>query len=217
MPALDDIRVLVVADSPLARAGLAALLDSRVGLNVVAQTSTDADLSESIRIYRPDALVWDMGYDPARFVDQLVELRGGVPALVLLANVSAGESARALLTAGARGLIPQDTSADRIAVALAALVGGMVVLHPASMAAALPPPVTMADGASGSAVEALTPRESEVLQLIAEGLPNKTIAARLNISEHTVKFHVNAILTKFGAQSRTDAVVRATRAGLIAL
>ncbi|MBI1880571.1 MAG: response regulator transcription factor, partial [Chloroflexi bacterium] len=63
----------------------------------------------------------------------------------------------------------------------------------------------------------LTPRELEVLQLLAEGLPNKAIARRLDISDHTVKFHVNAILSKLSAQSRTDAVVRATRLGLILL
>jgi DNA-binding NarL/FixJ family response regulator len=65
--------------------------------------------------------------------------------------------------------------------------------------------------------EALTPRELEVLQLLAEGLPNKTIARQLSISEHTVKFHLNAIMSKLGAQSRTEAVVRATRLGLIIL
>jgi two-component system nitrate/nitrite response regulator NarL len=69
----------------------------------------------------------------------------------------------------------------------------------------------------GLPVEDLTPRELEVLQLLAEGLPNKAIGLRLSISEHTVKFHVNAILGKLGAQSRTDAVVRATRLGLIIL
>jgi DNA-binding NarL/FixJ family response regulator len=68
-----------------------------------------------------------------------------------------------------------------------------------------------------SSAEALTPREQEVIQLLAEGLPNKTIADRLHISEHTVKFHVNAILSKLGAQSRTEAVVRATRLGLLLL
>jgi DNA-binding NarL/FixJ family response regulator len=68
-----------------------------------------------------------------------------------------------------------------------------------------------------AAAEALTPREQEVLQLLAEGLPNKTIADSLHISEHTVKFHVNAILSKLGAQSRTEAVVRATRLGLLLL
>ena len=66
-------------------------------------------------------------------------------------------------------------------------------------------------------VESLTPREVEVLQLLAEGLPNKGIAQRLGISEHTVKFHVNAIMGKLGAQSRTEAVVQATRLGLILL
>jgi DNA-binding NarL/FixJ family response regulator len=66
-------------------------------------------------------------------------------------------------------------------------------------------------------VEDLTPRELEVLGLLAEGLPNKAIGLRLGISEHTVKFHVNAVLGKLGAQSRTEAVVRATRLGLILL
>jgi two-component system nitrate/nitrite response regulator NarL len=66
-------------------------------------------------------------------------------------------------------------------------------------------------------IEPLTPRELEVLRLVAEGLPNKTIAARLDISEHTVKFHVNTILGKLGVASRTEAVVRATRLGLILL
>jgi DNA-binding NarL/FixJ family response regulator len=68
-------------------------------------------------------------------------------------------------------------------------------------------------GASGE----LSPRETEVLSLIAEGLANKAVAGRLDISEHTVKFHVNAILGKLGAQSRTEAVTRATRMGLISL
>jgi DNA-binding NarL/FixJ family response regulator len=66
-------------------------------------------------------------------------------------------------------------------------------------------------------IEALTPRELEVLQLLAEGLPNKAIARQLNISDHTVKFHVNAIMSKLNAQSRTEAVVQATRLGLILL
>ena len=66
-------------------------------------------------------------------------------------------------------------------------------------------------------IEELTPRELAVLRLVAEGLPNKTIAVKLGISEHTVKFHVNAILGKLGVASRTEAVVRATRLGLIFL
>ncbi len=69
---------------------------------------------------------------------------------------------------------------------------------------------------NGRVIE-LTPRETQVLQLLAEGLPNKVIASQLEISEHTVKFHINSIMGKLGAQSRTDAVMRATRSGLILL
>jgi DNA-binding NarL/FixJ family response regulator len=78
-------------------------------------------------------------------------------------------------------------------------------------------PKTWDDREVESPIEELTPRELAALRLLAEGLPNKTIALRLGISEHTVKFHVNAILGKLGVASRTEAVVRATRLGLILL
>ncbi len=81
----------------------------------------------------------------------------------------------------------------------------------------LPPPARAADGDESAAVEALTPREVDVLELVAEGLSNKAIAARLGISDQTVKFHVAAIAGKLGAANRTDAVRRAVRQGLIAL
>ena len=89
----------------------------------------------------------------------------------------------------------------------------MVVLDPNLAAAVLPEIGRM----PGRPMEELTPRELEVLRLLAEGLPNKTIAHRLDISEHTVKFHVNSILSKLGAHSRTEAVINATRLGLILL
>jgi len=90
---------------------------------------------------------------------------------------------------------------------------GLVVLDPSLVN----PVLEARDPSSASLVEELTPRELEVLGLLAEGLPNKAIARRLGISDHTVKFHVNAVLGKLGAQSRTEAVVRATRLGLILL
>jgi DNA-binding NarL/FixJ family response regulator len=90
---------------------------------------------------------------------------------------------------------------------------GLVVLAPefATAQLTLPPAASLPPG------EALTPRELDVLQLLAEGLPNKTIADRLTISEHTVKFHVNALMGKLGAQSRTEAVVRAIRLGWLTI
>jgi DNA-binding NarL/FixJ family response regulator len=212
------VRALIVADSPLARTGLAALLDRAPGLSVVAQIAADADIAGLLDVYRPDVIAWDMGYDPARWLEAIAEAReGGIPILALVADAPTPDPitgmARTLFAAGARGVLPNDTPATRLAAALIALGQGLIVLHPSFIESALPTPNVGPNTAS----ETLTPRESEVLHLIAEGLPNKTIALKLGISEHTVKFHVNAILTKFGAQSRTEAVVRATRAGLIAL
>ncbi len=211
---IDGLRVLIVADSPLARGGLAALLDGVDGLKIVAQTAPDVDFQPLYNVYRPHVIVWDTGYDPARAVEALSDARDErAPILALLADIQALDKARALLMAGARGVLPQDTPARSIGSAIAAVSNGMVVIHPALLGAVL---LLVNDPQTDETAD-LTPRESEVLRLIAEGLPNKTIALKLGISEHTVKFHVNAILTKFGAQSRTEAVVRATRAGLLTL
>lgn len=219
-PAL-DVRTLIVADNPLSRAGLASMLDHAQGLTVVAHIPADADFSALIDVYRPDVIVWDMGYDPARWLEAVAEARdngesGQIPILALLADTEGADTARTILAAGARGVLPHDTSTRRLASALIALSQGMIVLHPTMIDVVMPAPADYNNGTESES-ETLTPREAEVLHLIAEGLPNKTIAIKLGISEHTVKFHVNAILTKFGAQSRTEAVVRATRAGLITL
>lgn len=219
MPLIADLRTLVVASSPLARAGLAAMLENRAGLTVVAQTSLDVDLPETLDIYRPDALVWDMGWEVEGHITRAADVRESrVPVLALLGDAAA-DAVPALLAAGVRGVLMQDASADRIVAALTALVQGMVVIEAKVADTALPRALNPTERLPGEAddIHSLTAREIEVLNLIAEGLPNKTIASKLGISEHTVKFHVNAILTKFGAQSRTEAVVRATRAGLITL
>lgn len=216
------LRILVISGSPFARAGLAALITGQPGLMVAGQISPDEYLPDALTLYRPDVLIWEMGWEPLQVVDRLADLREPsgrplIPILALIANDSnAAASAGLLVNAGVRGVLMQDANPDRLAAALTALGQGLAVFTPAY----LPTPLSGLPDAGrelAAPVDALTPRESEVLQLIAEGLPNKIIAGKLNISEHTVKFHVNAILTKLGAQSRTEAVVRATRAGLIAL
>ena len=218
MPALtNDLRVLVVASSPLARAGLSALLDGAVGMSIVGQSAGDADLADALDVYRPDALIWDMGWEPLQTLERLGEV-GGVVVLALIADeATALEASAALIGAGVRGLLLQDAGADKLAAALNALGQGLVVITPTIADALRVERSLNAETLPDPLVDALTPRELEVINLIAEGLPNKTIAGKLGISEHTVKFHVNAILTKLSAQSRTEAVVRATRMGLIAL
>lgn len=211
-----ELRLLIVASDPLARAGLASMLADRPGLNLVAQIPADADLDEALEVYLPDVILWDLGWgsDPASDDAALERLsssaQSGPPVLALLSDESRSADVSA---AGARGLLLRDSSAASIQAALTALSEGLMVFG----LQLGPPSLPYHQGEQGETLEDLTPRELEVLKLLAEGLPNKTIAFRLGVTEHTVKFHVNAILRKLGAQSRTEAVVRATRLGLILL
>jgi DNA-binding NarL/FixJ family response regulator len=108
-----------------------------------------------------------------------------------------------------------DTGSEELIGAIRAVLQGLVVLHPAASEALLGDVASLPS--AGQAAEPLTPREREVLHLLAQGLPSKTIASRLRLSEHTIKFHIGSIMTKLGAASRTEAVTLALRRGLIAL
>jgi DNA-binding NarL/FixJ family response regulator len=207
------VRVLVVAEDPLVRAGLAALLSEQPECVVIGQVSGDAELAAELDFYRPDVVVWDLGWDPAPALERLAELDDALyPVVALLPDDAPTLEA---WIAGARGLLPRDAGAESLVAGLLAVAQGLIVLDPALATDLLPVDEQQPDLAP--LIEELTPREMEVLQLLAEGLPNKSIAHQLDISEHTVKFHVNAIMGKLGAQSRTEAAVRATRLGLILL
>jgi DNA-binding NarL/FixJ family response regulator len=117
---------------------------------------------------------------------------------------------QAALAAGMAAVVRRDAAPAQIAAATVAVAQGLVAYAPELL-----PQVARAAPVAGS--EVLTPRETEVLALLAEGLSNKQIAVRLDLSEHTAKFHVTAIISKLGAQSRTDAVVRGARLGLLML
>jgi len=215
---MPDLRVLIVADDPLARAGLATLLTHQPDCTVVGQMAAHTDILAGLHLYQPDVVVWDLGWEPTlgpaeapTGLERLAEVRDtGQPVVALLPD---DRYATLVWASGVRGLLLRDVHAATLALALPAVAQGLVVCDAALVSGLLSvrqPPLM-------SPAEVLTPREQEVLQRLAEGLPNKTIADRLHISEHTVKFHVNAILSKLGAQSRTEAVVRATRLGLLLL
>jgi DNA-binding NarL/FixJ family response regulator len=207
----DTLRVLIVANDPLARAGLATLLTGQPGCIVVGQIATGTDLAAEVEVYRPDVLLWDLGWEPASSPDHLEALEEvQLPRVALLPDET---NAAELWAGGLTGLLFRDANADRLIVALLAVRHGLAALEPELVPALRPNRAP----ATEPLLEELTPREVEVLRLMAEGLPNKAIARRLDISEHTVKFHVNAILSKLAAQSRTEAVVRATRLGLLLL
>ena len=208
---MDELRVLIIADDPLARAGLATLLADQPGYVIVGQIAGGEDALADLPVYQPEVILWDLGWSPEESLTQLAELpETAWPIVALLPDeASAGEAWHA----GLRGLLLRNAGVEKILAALSAAAQKLVLLDPGLVGELVPALATN----TIDLVEDLTPREAEVLQLLAEGLPNKSIARKLDISDHTVKFHVNAILSKLGAQSRTEAVVRATRLGLILL
>jgi DNA-binding NarL/FixJ family response regulator len=135
-------------------------------------------------------------------------------AIALLVIPTEFDAAATLLQSGVRAILPMDITANEIILTVAAIAAGLVVLHP-DLSDALFQDVPEPQGAEIPADAALTPREIEVLQLLATGLGNKAIARQLNISEHTVKFHIRSIFSKLNASSRTEAVTLGMRQGLI--
>ncbi|MBZ0296338.1 MAG: response regulator transcription factor [Anaerolineae bacterium] len=214
------IRVLVIADNLLARAGLAALLAEQTELTVVGQIAAGDNLIDDLDVYRPDVLVWDFGWQPGPVLERYSALvnelsdDSNLPILALLPDETYAAEVGALLrTMQAGGVFLSDSDTQQLIAALLAVAAGVVAIDPTLVDAVL----TSGEAQPEAPADALTPREVEVLHMLAEGLANKVIARRLGISDHTVKFHVNAIMSKLDTQSRTGAVVKAIRLGLIAL
>jgi len=195
----------------LARAGLESLLGSYPALKVIGGTDKDARGVESES--PPDVLLVeaDTLADPA--VREAVDWASAGGPAVLLVHNPAVEPAVDALRAGVKAVLPSTMDGAEIALAIQAAAAGLVVLDAAGVETFLRVPSLVARGEK--LTEALTGREVEVLELIAAGLGNKEIAARMTISEHTVKFHVASIMGKLGAGSRTEAVTLGIRHGLI--
>src|SRR5262249_7033429 len=140
----------------------------------------------------------------------LIELLDIVTVLLLTAEADP-TLFQLILNRGAGGILPVDSSSEQITQAIKSVAAGLMIFEAASIRD------TAHNDDDDSPAESLTPREREVLALLADGLGNREIAARLNISEHTIKFHIRSILGKLGASSRTEAVTRGIRSGLIEL
>ena len=186
------------------RSGLVSLLGLELDFSIAGQGSTPDDSVSSVR--DAEVMLWDVGARGSGAARGVALER--TPTLALVQDE---ESALDLLRAGALGVLLRETDGERLIAALRAVAAGLGVFEPALLRTLL--------GARAAPLDALllTPRETEVLSLMAEGLSNKLIADRLKISDHTVKFHVNSILTKLSADTRTEAVVLAARRGLLML
>jgi DNA-binding NarL/FixJ family response regulator len=217
------IRTLISAASPVLRAGLEALLTRSASVAIVATTSGES-LVDDIETHEPQVvlLAVESRSDTPPIIASRIALSpdavSRAPAFVVLADAPTASWTADALRSGARGVLPRDATPDEIIAALEAAAVGLVTLTgdiatelvSASRASTAPRP-------AHPPTQPLTRREIEVLGMLAEGLANKNIAARLGISEHTVKTHVASILTKLDAFSRAEAVAIGARQGLILL
>ncbi len=213
------IRVLIAARSEIVRTGLEALLATNPRLVAVGSTPDMATFMPQAEDQQPDVVLLELeAYDDETLAG-LLALHGSSrpPVCAVLTDDAPEIWAAEALRAGIRAILPRQASGNEIVAAVEAAAAGLVVLHRDMVDALLPAVSASARTLSTSPQQALTPREIEVLAMLAEGLGNKAIAWRLGISEHTVKFHVGSILVKLNASSRTEAVTLGIRQGLIPL
>ena len=195
----DALRVVVVSSAPLVRAGLRTILGVFDDLDV-----TEADPSQ-LRALNAEVMLCD-GSTPD--IDERLTA-ADVPALVLVRDAAGAADA---LACGARGVLARTAAPRRMHAALHAVAEAEIVIDDAFADTLLRHP-----RAEVEMIEPLTARERQVLHLLASGLTNKEIGQRLGVTDHTIKFHVNGILGKLGAATRTEAVVQAARRGIIAV
>ena len=210
------IRVVVVDDQTLVRQGIRTLVTLVAGVEVVGEAADGAEGAALVAAVRPDVVLLDLrmpGVDGIGMLEALREAGDGTPCLVLT-TFDDDELLVGALRAGARGYLLKDVSLETLEAAIRALAAGGTYLHPAVTETLLRTSVPPTDAARIRA-EPLTPREREVLRLMAAGLTNREIAQALVLAEGTVKNHVSAVLAKLGTADRTNAVLRALRERLI--
>jgi DNA-binding NarL/FixJ family response regulator len=214
------IRVVVVDDQELVRAGFCALLDADPEIEVVAQASTGRDAVELARRYRLDVILMDIRMPGLNGIDATRQIRElpGPPEILILTTFDTDENAFDALEAGAAGFLVKDTPPVQLLEAVRAAASGGAVISPATTRRLVDHLVAArlaAERRAPPALDALTDREREVLALVARGCSNREISTRLHIAELTTKTHVSRILTKLGLDSRVQAAALAYESGLV--
>ena len=208
------IRVLIGARSEVVRAGLASLLTADPRFQVVGTFSID-DLTR-VEDLQPEVVLLDLDSPSDESLSAAIQSGGALVNSSLMILTEDPESlAVDVLGSGLRAILPRYATPEEIIAAIQAAATGLVALHPDifdSMLSRIRPGQQSELDPSG---QILTPREIEVLRMIAEGLGNKEIASKLSISDHTVKFHISSIFAKLGASNRAEAVTLGIRHGLI--
>jgi len=207
----DPVRVFVVDDHPAVREGLRAFIDTYPELEHAGEAADGEAAVEAVPAARPDVVLMDLELPGIDGVAAIARLRARDPGLAVLVLTSFGSEERVIgaLRAGARGYLMKEAGPSELVTAILAVARGEAVLDPKVAQA-----VISAAAGAPSPLDSLTPREREVLALVAEGLTNAELAERLYISPRTAGVHVSNILAKLGMSSRTEAAAWAVRSGL---
>ncbi|GAA1356770.1 response regulator [Streptomyces beijiangensis] len=210
-------RIVVADDQDVVRAGFGALLDTQPDFEVVGSASDGAAAVRVCRQVRPDIVLMDVRMpemDGIEATRRIVAERADTR-IVMLTTFDLDEHVYDALAAGASGFLLKDMVAERLFEAVRVVAAGEALLAPTVTRRLIGEFVRLRPRTGAVPLEALTPREREVLVLIAEGLSNPEIAVRLVVSGETVKSHVSRVLTKLGVRDRAQAVVAAYESGLV--
>ncbi|MGH8776057.1 MAG: response regulator [Jiangellaceae bacterium] len=222
MSSRSRVRVVVVDDQEVVRAGFAALLDTQPDFTVVGAAADGAEALQVCRAQHPDVVLMDVRMPVMDGIETTRQLVAdaeddGLPRVLMLTTFDLDEHVYDALSAGASGFLLKDVTAERLFDAVRVVAAGEALLAPAvtrrligEFARLRPRPAQ-----HSTLLSVLTPRETDVLMLVAEGLSNPEIAGRLVVSEETIKTHMSRMLSKLGLRDRTQAVVVAYESGLV--
>jgi DNA-binding NarL/FixJ family response regulator len=212
------IRVVVADDQDVVRAGFAALLATQPDIEVVGSAGDGAEAVRVCEEQRPDVVVMDVRMPAMDGIEATRRLAADDgPRILMLTTFDLDEYVYDALGAGASGFLLKDVTAERLFDAVRVVASGDALLAPAVTRRLIGEFARLRPRLAGAPerLRELTPRETEVLQLVAEGLSNSEIAERLVLSDETVKTHVSRVLMKLGLRDRTQAVIAAYESGLV--
>lgn len=203
------IRILCVDDHPLLREGIATLIATQPDLELVAEAASGREAIEQFRLHQPDVTLMDVQMEGMSGIEAIIAIRAEWPAakIIVLTTYAGDVLAQRALKAGARAYVLKGSIRKEILDTIRDVSQGIKRIEPN----------VAADLAKHQSDASLTPREIEVLTLVAAGNSNKLIAARLKINEETAKTHIKSILAKLDANDRTHAVILGLRRGVIGI
>ncbi|MFB8238318.1 response regulator [Kitasatospora purpeofusca] len=229
--AADPVRVVIADDERLVRTGLRVVIDAEPDLTVVGEAADGAEVVPLVRELRPDVVLIDVrmpGIDGIRATEQLVGGMAEPPRILVVTTFEHDDHVYDALRAGAAGFLLKRARAEEMVQAVRLIARGDSLLFPAAVRElalrygapsardARPAPGRGSDPGRGrTPIERLTEREGQVLRLMAAGLSNGEIAAKLVLSQETIKTHVAGVLSKLGARDRTQAVIAAYESGFV--